>query len=264
MKYYVVDAFTDELFKGNPAGVCVLDHQLDDSVMQNIAAENNLSETAFVRKTDHGYDLRWFTPSFEIDLCGHATLATAFVISNYVDPGIEKMCFSTLSGLLEVTRKDNLYEMKFPLRQPEKVDVTEEMEDIIGMRPLEAYAGRDLFLVLEDEAAVRNVIPDYHKMRKLTNWLGIVVTAAGGKREEDGVAFVSRYFCPELELEDPVTGSSHCSLVPLWAEKLKMKTMKARQLSSRGGTLFCSQEDTDGSVTISGNAVLYMCGEILK
>lgn len=151
MRYYVVDAFADEIFKGNPAGVCVLNEWLKDDIMQKIAAENNLSETAFVVKKGNEYELRWFTPRAEIDLCGHATLGTAYVISNYVDIGIEKMIFNTTSGILKVKRKADLYEMDLPLREPEKIPLLETISDAIGIKPVELYLSRDLFVVLETE-----------------------------------------------------------------------------------------------------------------
>ena len=158
MKYYVVDAFSDEVFKGNPAGVCVLDNPIDDNIMQKIAEENNLSETAFVSKNKSCYDLRWFTPNAEIDLCGHATLGTSYVISNYVDIGIESMSFNTASGILDVRRNGDLYEMDFPLRELKKVEVSYPVIlRAIGIKPVEIYLSRDLFIVLETEEQVREL-----------------------------------------------------------------------------------------------------------
>lgn len=257
MKYFVVDAFAENVFGGNPAGVCVVDQPLSSEMMQSIAAENNLSETAFVYKKELGkYDLKWFTPKAEIDLCGHATLGTAFIVANYIDPSVDKMDFSTLSGILTVTRKGGLLEMDFPSRMPEKIEVKAEVERAIGGKPLEAYLSRDLILILEDEKSVRELKPDFDKLLALGDGLGVVVTAKG--EESD---FVSRCFFPKLGVkEDPVTGSAHSSLIPLWAEKMGKKTMVAKQVSKRGGILHC--ENASERVRISGGAVLYLKGEI--
>ena len=255
MKYYVVDSFADEVFKGNPAGVCVLDGEIASELMQNIAMENNLSETAFTYKVGERYKLRWFTPGFEINLCGHATLATAYVIFEFVEPKRKIVEFETLSGVLTVERKGELYEMSFPKLMPEKIAVTDDMIAALGVAPVEAYSERDLYVVLENEEAVKAFVPDYAKLCTLEKWLGIVVTAKGGDSD-----FVSRYFCPELDLEDPVTGSSHSSLVPLWSAKLGKDIMVAKQLSKRGGVLYC--ENSADRVKISGRAALYMRGEI--
>ena len=255
MKYYVVDTFTDTLFSGNPAGVCVLDEPISPAVMQKIAQENNLPETAFVIKAENGYHLRWFTPNFEVDLCGHATLGTAFVLANFVEPGVDNFHFSTQSGPLLVTKSENLYEMDFPSRPPERIGITESMLEAIGLMPIAAYSSRDLILVVETEQQVRGIIPNYVKMSSLTEWLGIVVTAKG-----ESCDFTSRFFCPELNVEDPVTGSSHCSLIPYWSERLKKSKLVAKQLSPRGGTLYCKQAVS--RVQIGGHAVLYAKGEL--
>lgn len=255
VKYYIADAFAEEIFKGNPAGVCVSDGELSAETMQKIAFENNLSETAFLVKRGDGYNLRWFTPLFEIDLCGHATLASAFIVMNYVEPSIDGVRFSTVSGEIVVRRNGELYEMRFPERIPEKIEVTSEIAEALGVVPKEVWSGRDLFAVLENEEAVRNFSPDYERLGKLDKWLGIAVTAKG-----ESADFVSRFFCPELKLEDPVTGSAHCSLVPLWSERLGKTVLEAEQLSERGGKLYCEQGD--GFVKISGKAVLYLKGEI--
>lgn len=255
VKYYIADAFAEEIFKGNPAGVCVSDGELSAELMQNIAFENNLSETAFLVKCGDGYKLRWFTPLFEIDLCGHATLASAFIVMNYAEPNLSEVRFITVSGEIIVRRNGELYEMRFPERIPEKTEVTSEITEALGIVPKEVWSGRDLFAVLENEEAVRDFFPDYEKLGKLDKWLGIAVTAKGEKAD-----FVSRFFCPELKLEDPVTGSAHCSLVPLWRKKLGKTVLEAEQLSKRGGKLYCVQGD--GFVKISGRAVLYLKGEI--
>ena len=257
VKYYIVDAFASRQFRGNPAGVCVLEEAIEDKLMQSIAAENNLSETAFVLKQGDGYSLRWFTPKFEINLCGHATLGTAYVVSHYIDIGATNMKFETMSGTLQVTRKDDVYEMTFPRYPLKKIEVTQTMIDAIGTKPIEAYAERDLYLLLEHADQVKNIVPDYYKMLKLSDWMGVVVMARG---DGETVDFVSRFFCPELNLEDPVTGSSHSSLIPYWSEKLGKNTMVSRQLSERGGTLYC--EDMNHCVKISGQVALYLKGEL--
>lgn len=255
MEYYVTDAFAEEIFKGNPAGVCVSDIELSAETMQKIAFENNLPETAFLVKRGEKYGLRWFTPLFEIDLCGHATLAAAFIVMNYVEPSLKEVCFDTASGELAVKRNGEMYEMLFPERIPEKIDVTAEIAEALETVPKEVYSGRDLFVVLENEEAVRRFVPNYEKLGKLDKWLGICITAKGERAD-----FVSRFFCPELKAEDPVTGSAHCSLVPVWKEKLGKTVFEAEQLSERGGRLYCRHEDN--FVIIGGKAILYLKGEI--
>jgi len=256
MKYFIVDAFTDERFKGNPAGVCLLDEWLDDDTMQAIAFENNLSETAFVVKRENHYDLRWFTPDVEIDLCGHATLASAFVVSNFVDQNEALMRFETKSGTLTVTKIGDLYELDFPARKPEPIELTSEMSRAIGLSVLEAHLSRDLLLFVENEQQVQALNPSFDLLEQLP-YFAVIVTAEG-----DEVDFVSRFFAPGASIpEDPVTGSAHCSLIPFWAERLGKEKMVARQLSKRGGTLFC--ENRGSRVKIAGKAVLYLQGEIL-
>ncbi|MCL1846862.1 MAG: PhzF family phenazine biosynthesis protein [Coriobacteriia bacterium] len=271
MRYYVVDAFTDELFKGNQAGVCLLDDVLPAEVMQSIAAENNLAETAFIVKRDGYYDLRWFSPEVEIDLCGHATLASAFIVSSFVDPGAETLRFETMSGPLLVTRKQGLFEMDFPTRRPEPVELTPLMSQAIGLPVLEAHLSRDLLLLVESEQQVRELVPDFALMQQIPNCFAVVVTAPGDAAAALGdavtapggqVDFVSRFFAPGAGVpEDPVTGSSHCTLIPFWAERLQKDQLVARQLSKRGGTLYC--ENRGERVKIAGKAVLYLQGEIL-
>ena len=256
MKYYIVDAFTDTLFKGNQAGVCLLDEWLDDAVMQNIAAENNLAETAFIISRGDYYDLRWFTPEIEIDLCGHATLASAFIISNFADPTAVDMDFHTMSGILSVKKINDLYEMDFPARAPKQIQITPLMEEAIGTPVQGAYLSRDMMLVLNSEQEVAACKPDLNLLAKLPDCLGVILTAKG-----DTIDFVSRFFAPNAGVpEDPVTGSSHSTLIPFWAEKLQKDTMVAKQLSKRGGTLLC--EHRGDRVKIAGKAVLYLQGEI--
>lgn len=255
MKYYIVDAFTDNLFSGNPAGVCIVEEKISDDTMQKIAFENNLSETAFIQKTNEGYSLRWFTPTFEIDLCGHATLASAFIVLNFIEPTSTIVRFNTISGVLVVVRKGDIYEMSFPIRTPEKIEFNEEISGALGLVPIDLYSQRDLYAVVSSEKEVLNFSPNYDKLNKLDKWMGIVVTAKG-----ENCDFVSRFFCPDLKLEDPVTGSSHSSLVPLWSKKLNKTEFTAKQLSNRGGTLYCRL--CENKILISGKAVLYLQGEL--
>ena len=256
MKYYVADAFADKLFHGNPAGVCLLDAWPHEETMQNIAAENNLAETAFVVKREDGYGLRWFTPKAEIDLCGHATLASAFVVTNFLDIGISHMDFHTKSGLLSVEKTGDLFEMDFPSRKPEKIEAIPAMEEAIGARILETHQSRDTLLLLESETEVKNLAPNLSLVENLPNVFALIVTAKG-----DSVDFVSRFFAPGLGVpEDPVTGSAHSTLIPFWAERLDKTKMTARQISKRGGTLYC--EDRGDRVKISGKAILYLQGKL--
>lgn len=256
MKYYIVDAFTNELFKGNQAGVCLLDEWLEDKILQNIASENNLAETAFVVKRDDYYDLRWFSPETEIDLCGHATLASAFVISNFVDDSAKEIDFHTMSGKLSVEKKADLFEMDFPARIPTPIPITQLMEQSTGVPVREAHLSRDLLLLVDSEEQVKNLRPDFSLISKLPDCYALIVTAKGEQAD-----FVSRFFAPNAGIpEDPVTGSSHCTLIPFWAKKLKKEKMVARQLSKRGGTLYC--EYREDRVTIAGKAALYLQGDI--
>jgi len=255
MKYCIVDSFTDTLFKGNPAGVCILEHELNTATMQDIAAENNLSETAFALNKGDYYSLRWFTPVTEVDLCGHATLATAYVITNFIDTFASKLKFDTKSGILTVSKSDNLLVMDFPSWKPKMITPTQLMEQSIGCAVKEAHISRDLLLLLDSEQQVMNLKPDFSLISQLAEH-GVIVTAKGNTTD-----FVSRFFAPNVGVsEDPVTGSIHSILTPFWAEKLNKKSMIARQLSKRGGTLFC--EDCGDRVKIAGEAKLYLQGEI--
>lgn len=250
MKQYVVDAFTDEVFSGNPAAVCITKEWLSDDLMMNITRENNLSETAFAVKERDRYKLRWFPPGGEIDLCGHATLATAFVIMNYYDTHLEEVAFDTLSGVLTVKKKQDLYEMDFPAYELKPKEVTSAMEDAIGARPVEAYMGRDLLCIFESEDVVRGLSPDMEKLKTLDGLL-LQVTAKG--REYD---CVSRSFAPKLNVpEDPVCGSGHCHIVPYWAKKEGKDDIIACQASRRGGILYCGIEAD--RVKLAGKAALY-------
>lgn len=256
MKYYVVDAFTDKIFSGNPAGVCLAPQALDSALMQSIAAENNLAETAFVTPRGDDYDLRWFTPEAEIDLCGHATLGTAFVLANFEEPGRDVMRFHTLSGLLTVTKRGELFEMDFPARGPVPVPADTRLEKALGVPVLEAHLSRDLLVLVENEQSLRGIRPDFALLGEIPDCLAVAVTAKG-----EDADFVSRFFAPGVGVpEDPVTGSSHATLIPFWSERLGKKTMTARQLSKRGGTLYC--ENCGDRVKIAGRAALYLSGEI--
>jgi PhzF family phenazine biosynthesis protein len=258
MKYYVVDAFTEELFKGNPAGVCLLEKAIPDVIMQKIAHENNLAETAFLLKDGDTYKLKWFTPEVEIDLCGHATLATAFVVMNYVEPKLNKIAFETMSGTLIVTRNEDLFTMDFPSRMPKAIQKNELLEEALGCKVLETYLSRDLIAVVESEEKVKNLQLNIDMLSKISKDIAfaIAVTAKG-----DTCDFVSRFFAPNAGIiEDPVTGSSHSSLIPFWSERLHKDKMIAKQLSQRGGQLVC--ENLPDRVHISGKAVCFMKGSI--
>ncbi|MED4804321.1 PhzF family phenazine biosynthesis protein [Bacillus atrophaeus] len=256
MKYYVVDAFAENLFEGNPAGVCIMKEWIPDELMQQIAAENNLSETAFAVKEGENYRLRWFTPADEIDLCGHATLATAYVIANFYESNVEEIKFQTISGELVVVKKGELYEMDFPSRMPKEISLTEEMVEALGVKPVEVHLGRDLIFVLEKEEDVLNASPDFSKLKELPDGLGVSITARSEKYD-----FVSRAFFPKLNVnEDPVCGSAHCNFIPYWAKNLSKNEMVARQLSKRGGKLYCKFEGD--RVKISGSAVLYSIADL--
>jgi len=256
MKCYFVDAFAEKVFEGNPAAVCILENWPSDSLMQAIAKENNLSETAFAVREGDKYHLRWFTPGGEIDLCGHATLATAYVLSNFYDKEENTFVFQTLSGELTVVKKGDLYEMDFPSRMPAKLDITGEMASALGVTPVEAFLGRDLMVILEKENDVLYAKPDFSALKELKDGLGVILTAKSKQFD-----FVSRAFFPKLNVnEDPVCGSAHCQLIPYWSKQFDKKEMVARQLSERGGTLYCRLDDE--RVSISGYAALYSIAEL--
>lgn len=259
MKYYVVDAFTGPGFLGNPAGVCVVDEWPSSAVMQSIAAENNLSETAFVVKRQGFYDLRWFTPETEVDLCGHATLGTSCVIARFVEPGAQSIIYHSNSGVLTVERTgENSFLMDFPVRILRPVTLPRELTDVLGVSPLETFLSRDLFVVLESEKQVRSLNPDFTAMKTLEQGEGIIVTARGKHYD-----FVSRCFYPKFGInEDPVTGSAHCNLIPYWATRLGKTEMTGAQLSHRGGLLHCKLRDE--RVGVGGETKLYLTGEIVN
>jgi len=256
MKQYIVDAFTDRIFGGNPAAVCVMEKWLSDETMMKTAEENHLSETAFAVGESGRYRLRWFTPGGEIDLCGHATLATAFVIMKFIEPERTSVSFDTLSGVLTVLKTGDLYEMDFPAYEMKPVPVTDAMEEAIGVRPLEAFLARDLVCVLPGEEDVRGKAPDMDKVRELDGLL-LHTTARG--QEYD---CVSRSYAPKLNVsEDPVCGSGHCHIIPIWADKLEKEELTAFQASKRGGTLFCRRAGS--RIKLAGRAALFAVSDIM-
>lgn len=257
MKQYIVDAFTDKPFSGNPAAVCVMDNWPSEESMMKLAMENNLSETAFIVKEKHGYHLRWFTPGTEIELCGHATLASAFVILNYYESESQEVRFDTLSGILTVTRKGSLYEMDFPTYDLKEIPVTDEMEKAFGVRPVKAVLGLDLVCVFETEEQVRTMEPDQTLLMGIEGRLQNA-TAAG--RDAD---CVSRSFAPKVSVpEDPVCGSAHCQIADYWSKNLGKTRIHAYQASKRGGHLYCELKG-DGRIAICGEAVLVAISEIV-
>ncbi|OPY09267.1 MAG: putative isomerase YddE [Syntrophus sp. PtaB.Bin001] len=255
--FYQIDAFSGEIFGGNPAAVCLLESWPGDDLLQNIAAENNLSETAFLVPQAKGrYGLRWFTPAVEIDLCGHATLASAFVIFSFIDSTLSSVDFETASGLLSVAKSAGLLTMDFPGRMPEPTETPSILSQALGAEPVEVLKSRDLLAVFRDESIIKDMNPNFEKLKQIRDAFAIIVTAPGEKAD-----FVSRFFAPNAGIaEDPVTGSAHCTLVPYWADRLKKNCLHAFQLSRRGGELFC--ENLGDRVKISGQAVLYAQGEI--
>ena len=257
MKQYIVDAFTDKPFAGNPAAVCVMEKWPSEASMMKLAMENNLSETAFIVKEDEGYHLRWFTPGSEIELCGHATLASAFVILNFVEPESSSVSFNTLSGVLTVDRKGDLYEMDFPTYELKEIPVTDDMEKAFGVRPVKAVLGLDLVCVFEKEDQVRDMEPDQSMLMKIEGRLQNA-TAAGSEAD-----CVSRSFAPKVAIaEDPVCGSAHCQIADYWSQVLGKKEILAYQASKRGGYLYCELKG-NGRISISGKAALVAISEIM-
>ena len=257
MKQFVVDAFADKVFTGNPAAVCVMDAWISDDCMIDIAKENNLSETAFTVKEGSVYKLRWFTPGGEIELCGHATLGTTFVILNYYEKNLQKVAFDTISGRLFVERKDDLYEMDFPSYPLKPVEIISAMTQAIGAAPTEAYMGRDLLCVFENEEIVKALSPDMEEVKKLDGLL-LQVTAMSKGGDFD---CISRSFAPKLGIyEDPVCGSGHCHIIPYWANKTGKTQFVAYQASKRGGILYCKMEGN--RVKIGGKVTLYSIAEL--
>lgn len=255
---YQVDAFAGKVFSGNPAAICPLETWLPDAQMQAIAAENNLAETAFFVRNGSGYKLRWFTPGVEVDLCGHATLATASVILNDLTPGEGSVSFETKSGTLTVTRDGDLYVMDFPARPPQPcADACAGLIPALGGKPEAVLAARDYFVVYSSEEELRALKPDMQGLMTVDRF-AVIATAPGAS---SGFDFVSRFFAPAKGVpEDPVTGSSHCSLIPYWSKRLGKKKLHAYQASPRGGELWC--EDRGERVSMSGKAVRFFEGTI--
>lgn len=252
---YQVDAFTSRVFGGNPAAVVTLDRWLPDETLQAIAAENNLSETAFVLALEEPVPLRWFTPTIEMDLCGHATLAAGHVLFAYHYPSYRKVSFMTRSGLVAVTREGDLLSLDFPARPGTRTEVSDPLVAALGGRPREAYLARDILAVFETEAEIRDLRPNFERIAALDAF-AVIASAPGTE-----VDFVSRFFGPRAGVpEDPVTGSAHCTLVPYWAARLAKQRLTARQLSRRGGELDC--ELRGDRVAIAGRTVEYLRGEI--
>jgi PhzF family phenazine biosynthesis protein len=255
IRQYQVDAFASRVFEGNPAAVCALESWPDDALLQAIAEENNLSETAFFVPSDQGFRLRWFTPASEVDLCGHATLATAHVLFEHLGYPGQGITFETRSGTLTVKRKGDFLEMDFPACPPTPCASFELLARALGRQPLEVLRADDYLAVFENEAAIRGIKPDFALLGTL-DLRSVIITAPGSADD-----FVSRFFAPRLGIpEDPVTGSAHCTLAPYWAGRLGKRLLSARQVSKRGGSIMC--ELTDGRVLLSGSAVTFMEGEI--
>jgi len=251
---YVVDAFTRRPFGGNPAAVCPLEVWLPDAQMQAIAAEHNLAETAFVVREPEGWRIRWFTPTVEVDLCGHATLAAAYVLARHRGHAAEPIVFNSRSGPLPVRFAGNTIVLDFPARPAARCEVPAALREGLGVNPVEVLKSRDYLVVLEDETTVRALEPDFALLAQV-DCLGVIVTAPG----RDEVDFVSRFFAPRAGIdEDPVTGSAHCTLTPYWAARLKRKELHARQVSRRSGELFCTL--AGDRVHIAGHAVTYLTG----
>jgi len=252
---FQVDAFTSTVFSGNPAAVCPLHQWISDEAMQLIAMENNLSETAFFAPEGRNYRIRWFTPVEEVELCGHATLASAFVIFTELDPGSSAVTFESLSGPLHVQRSKDLLCMDFPSQPPTPCHAPENLVKGLGGRPVEVLKSEDYFVVYGNERDILDLKPRLDLLREI-DLRGVIVTAPGGKSD-----FVSRFFAPRLGIdEDPVTGSAHCALTPYWARRLGKKELHARQVSRRGGEIFCT--DALERVIISGRAAKYLEGSI--
>lgn len=256
LPFFQVDAFTDRLFGGNPAGVCPLEQWLPDDTMQKIALENNLSETAFFVKEGNDYRIRWFTPKVEVNLCGHATLAAAHVLYNHLGFSEDRISFQSRSGILNVSREGELLVLDFPANMPQRSSLPTDFVQALNITPIQCYRGKEDYLLLyKSQQEIESLIPDFRRLEK-TDARAVIVTAPGDKCD-----FVSRFFAPRVGVdEDPVTGSAHTVLIPFWAEKLSKTEMNARQLSRRGGLIFCRLKGD--RVDIGGKAVTYLKGEI--
>lgn len=253
---YQINAFASKLFSGNPAAVCPLDKWIDDNIMQSIADENNLSETAFFVREKDGYRLRWFTPTTEVELCGHATLASAFVIFNEIDKNVDKIKFYSKSGELNVSKDADLISLDFPSLPPKVSESPDKIISAFKMKPVEVLQADDYLLIYESQEDIENIKPDLNLL-KVIDLRGVIVSAPGIDCD-----FVSRFFAPKYGIdEDPITGSAHCTLTPYWSDRLGKKKLHAKQLSKRGGSLIC--EIRNDRVSISGGAMEYLRGEIV-
>jgi len=252
---YQIDAFCNRVFSGNPAAVCPLEEWIDDDIMQKIAAENNLSETAFFVKENDGYHIRWFTPTSEVELCGHATLAAAHVIFKYLNYPESTIRFKSLSGSLSVSRNGKMLSLDFPSYEARQFNIPPDLSSAFNIQPAEILLGNYYLVIFRSEADVRNIEVDFAKLLKLDNG-GVVVTGPG-----KDIDFVSRFFAPKFGInEDPVTGSAHCVLTPYWSKRLAKKTLNARQISERGGELVCML--AGDRVHIAGQVAEYLTGTI--
>lgn len=257
MKFTIfqIDAFAEKPFEGNPAAVVPLNEWLSDKMMQKIAEENNLSETAFFVPIEGGFHIRWFTPKREVKLCGHATLASAFVLFTILDYGPNTITFDSLSGPLSVSKAEGLFTLDFPIQVPERCEIPDDLIQGLGKRPTECYQNEDYLAVFESENDIASIRPNAHYLGRLDR-RGIIVTAPSSEFD-----FVARVFAPKYGiLEDPVTGSAYTQLMPFWAEKLARSKLRAKQISSRGGKVLC--EIRDDRVLISGAAIKYLEGTI--
>jgi PhzF family phenazine biosynthesis protein len=258
IKIYHVDAFTDKLFSGNPAAVCPLSGTWpDDSILQSIAFENNLAETGFYLQDKSNYHIRWFTPSVEVDLCGHGTLAAAHVLYNYEGYKSDKINFNSRSGILNVKKENDFITLDFPSDKFERIKMTEDITSCFDIAPVDAFKGKtDYMLIFENEDQIKNIKFDLVKICRLKS-RGVIITAKGNECD-----FVSRFFAPQSGIdEDPVTGSAHTTLIPYWSGVLNRRELTAVQLSARRGFLFCRNKND--RVEISGKAKTYMAGEII-
>lgn len=252
---YQIDAFANQPFEGNPAAVCPLDKWLPDDVMQSIAEENNLAETAFFVEKDKGFHIRWFTPVAEVDLCGHATLASAYVIYKHLGHQEKEISFESKSGTLLATSNRDVLTLDFPSQHPEPCDCPQELVEALGKKPLFCMKSMDYIAVFENEADVISLQPEWERLLRL-DLRGVIVTSASQTFD-----FVARFFAPKYGInEDPVTGSAYTQLIPYWSNELKKTTLHAKQMSKRGGEVFC--EYLQDRVNISGKAMEYLKGEI--
>lgn len=254
-KYYQVDAFASEVFKGNPAGV-IFSEINDEQLMQKIAFENNLSETAFISQRNNEYFIRWFAPLCEVNLCGHATLAAAYIFFNYIDKNAQEFCVNSKSGKLKVTKNEDRYFLDFPQDNLKPYDDFDLIEKVVGIKPKEIFRGRDdILAIFDNELDIHDINPNFEMLSDITT-RGLIVSAQS--KEYD---FISRCFFPGAGVnEDPVTGSAHTTLVPYWTKILNKRNLLAKQVSERGGLLYC--EMSSDRVIIGGSAVLFLIGEI--